>query len=301
MTPTQWKTGGAAAGRPVLATDRPGPVGRWEPIALAAEGYWSRIYRARPLGSPAGGGAAYALKAIRPERDGTLARALFAREALVGGSISNPHLIAVLESGVSRRTAFLVMPWLDGRTLEARLLEGEAIDLPEAFGIIRQTAEAAAALDDGGWIHGDIKPSNILVSAEGHATLLDLGLARRRGEGGEMIDRSVIGALDYLPPECLASAAAANVRSDIYSLGAVLFEMLAGRLPLEGDTPAELVRLHRQAAPPDLSKLVPSLPREAAALVRRMLAKDPLRRPQSPRELIRWLIDLEIATFSERA
>ena len=261
MTQTQWKTGGgAAAGRPALATDSPGPIGRWEPIALAAEGYWSRIYRARPLGSPASAGAAYALKAIRPERDGKLARTLLAREALVGGSVSNPHLVAVLESGVSRRTPFLVMPWLEGRTLQARLAEGEAIDLPEAFGIVRQAAEAVAALDDGGWIHGDVKPSNILVSAEGHATLLDLGLARRRGESGEMIDRSVMGALHYLPPECLASAAAADVRSDIYSLGAALFQILAGRLPLEADTPAELVRCTGRRRRPTCRSWFPRFP-----------------------------------------
>ena len=123
MTQTQWRTGG---GNPAFASDWPGPIGRWEPIALAAEGYWSRIYRARPLASPASVGAAYALKAIRPERDGKLARALLAREALVGGSISNPHLIAVLDSGVSRRLPFLVMPWLEGKTLETRLAEGEA-------------------------------------------------------------------------------------------------------------------------------------------------------------------------------
>ena len=87
----------AAAGRPALAADSPGPIGRWEPIALAAEGYWSRIYRARPLASPAGAAAAYALKAIRPERDGKLALCAVAREAVVGGSVSHPTLVAVLE------------------------------------------------------------------------------------------------------------------------------------------------------------------------------------------------------------
>ena len=216
----------------------------------------------------------------------------------MGGSISNPHLIAVLDSGVSRRLPFLVMPWLEGKTLETRLAEGEPIDLPEAFGIIRQAAEAVAALDDGGWIHGDVKPSNVLVSAEGHATLLDLGLARRRGE---TMESSVMGALHYLAPECLASAAAADRPQRHLQPRAAVFQILAGRLPLEADAAEELVLLHRRTAPPDLAKLVPSLPREAAFLVRRMLAKDPLRRPQSPRELIRSLTDLEIATFSERA
>ena len=285
--------GGNRLARPdrTLGTDR---LGRRRLLVADLPRPAARFAGQRRRGLRAEGDSPRARRRIGP-------RELLAREALVGGSVSNPHLVAVLESGVSRGRPFLVMPWLAGQTLEARLAAGEAIDLPESLGIIRQAAEALAALDDGGWIHGDVKPSNILVSNEGHATLLDLGLARRRGESGEMMDRSVMGALHYLAPECLASAAAADVRSDIYSLGAALFQILAGRLPREADAAAELVLLRRQAAPPDLSKLVPSLPRAAAVLVRRMLANEPLRRPQSPGELIRALTDLEIATFSERA
>ena len=96
-------------------------------------------------------------------------------------------------------------------------------------------AEALGALDAGGWMHGDVKPSNIFLSPQGHVTLLDLGFARRRGESGTAADRCVMGTGHYLAPECITAAAAADIRSDIYSLGAVLFQILAGRLPLEGD------------------------------------------------------------------
>ena len=162
-------------------------------------------------------------------------------------------------------------------------------------------AEALAALDAGGWVHGDVKPANIFLSPRRHVTLLDLGFARRKGENAAPPDRCVLGTGHYLAPECITAAAGGDIRSDLYSLGAVLFQVLAGRLPLEGANLAELAVQHRQAAPPRLSRLAPQLPRELSALVGRMLAKDPLRRVQTPAELLRQLVSLEIATFSERA
>ena len=270
-------------------------------MALAAEGHWSQIYRARPLGSPPQREAAYALKTLRPQaREDTRAAALLAREAMAGRSISHPHLIPVLEAGIGHAPPYLVMPWLEGATLEAGLGAGDPLDMPAALWIVRQVAEALGALDAGGWMHGDVKPSNIFLSPQGHATLLDLGFARRRSESGTVADRCVMGTWNYLAPECLVAAAAADIRSDIYSLGAVLFQILAGRLPLEGDTMAELAAQHRREAPPSLSKLAPHVGADVSWLVRRMMAADPLRRPQTPGELIAQLIKLEIATFSER-
>jgi serine/threonine-protein kinase len=210
-------------------------------------------------------------------------------------------LIAVLEAKLRRTPRFLVLPWLTGHTLAAALAAGAEPDLPAALWIARQTAEALAALDAAGWMHGDVKPSNIFISPEGHVTLLDLGFARRRGEEWAGGDRCVLGTGRYLAPECLSGGPGGDIRSDIYSLGAVLFELLSGRVPFPAAGMAELAAQHRQAAPPNLTRLVPRLPAAVSALVRRMVAKDPLRRPQSPEELLRQLVALEIATFSERA
>ena len=285
-----------------MAGGLPRRLGRWELVELAAEGTWSHVYRACPSGSPSDRAPAYAVKVLRPECEkDPRAIAIFAREAMVGSSISHPHVVPVLESGGNRGPRFLVMPWLEGATLEARLAAGELLDLPAALWIVRQAAEALDALYAGGYLHGDVKPGNLFVSPGGHVTLLDLGFARRRDEAGPAAGRSVMGTCNYLAPECATPSQTADIRSDIYSLGAVLFEMLAGRLPFEGSTPADLVLQHRQSAPPNLLRLAPQLPPAAAWLVRRMMAKDPLRRPQTPRELIRQLIELEIATFSERA
>jgi len=164
MTQTEHKTTGdsLAARRLAVATQLPRPLGRWEPVALAAEGAWSRVYRARPLGARGDRAAAYALKTPRPECQGDArAAALLAREAAAGQGISHPHLIPVLEANLRHTPPFLVMPWLDGSTLQASLAAGALIDLPEALWIVRQVAEALAALDAGGWVHGDVKPGNI--------------------------------------------------------------------------------------------------------------------------------------------
>ena len=194
------------------------------------------------------------------------------------------------------------MPWLEGSTLEERLTASGAIDLPAALGIARQVAEALDAMDAAGWLHGDVKPSNIFLSPENHVTLLDLGFARRRHEAEPATaNRSIMGTGRYLAPEHLAAGLAPDIRSDIYSLGIVLYELLAWRLPFEGCTLAELAREHKQAAPPNLRRLAPHLPSEVVRLVHEMLAKDPLRRPQTPRDLVDRLVRLEITTFTERA
>ncbi len=150
-------------------------------------------------------------------------------------------------------------------------------------------------------MHGDVTPDNIHISPTGHVTLLDLSFARHRDEFGSAVDRPIVGTCSYLAPEYLTSALKPDIRSDIYSLGTVLFEMLSGRKALVSNTLVELMLEHRQASPPDLARVAPHVPREVVQIVRRMMAKEPLRRPQTPRELIDRLIALEISTFSQRA
>lgn len=276
-------------------------TGRWELVELAAAGSLAAIYRARPTGAT-DRPAAYALKMLHARwRNDARAAQFLAREAEVGRSVSHPHVVPVLAAHVSRAPRYVVMPWLEGATLQSHLAGGRQFDPPEALWFARQAAEGLDALHRADWMHGDIKPGNLFLSPEGHVTLLDLGFARRPDETGSAVDRCVLGTCNYLAPEWITSTLRADIRSDIYSLGAVLFEMLSGRAPFAGQDLAEVATQHRQARPPDLQRLVPYLPHEVAQLVRQMLAKDPLRRPQTPRELAERLADLEIATFSERA
>ena len=277
-------------------------VRQWELVEFAGLGSLAHIFRARPVDAPADRPATYAVKMLRPcWEDDPQAIRLLQREALVGQSISHPHLVPILSAPVLEPPRLLVMPWLEGASLGARLADGQQFGVPETLWMARQTAEALDALYVAGWIHGDVTPGNIQVSPSGHVTLLDLNFARRREEIGSAADRPIMGTCSYLAPEYLTSALRPDIRSDIYSLGVVLFEVLSGRRPYGGETLVQLSLQHRQAAPPDLARLAPHVPREVVQLVRRMMAKEPLRRPQTPRDLIDQLVALEIATFSQRA
>ncbi len=303
MTQTDLKSStDAAAARRGGRGELPCRVGQWELVCLAAEGSLARVYRGRPAGTPADRPAPYALKMLRPEwQEDPRAVRLLQREALVGRSISHPHLVSILQANLGRPPRFVVMPWLDGGTLQAQLDAGKRAEVPVALWIARQVAEALEALHAGGWMHGDVKPGNVFILPEGHVTLLDLGFARSKDETGSAVDRLLTGTCNYIAPELITSALRADIRSDIYSLGVVLFELLAGRLPFTGESLAELAGQHKQSRPPDLRRLAPHLPKSVVRLVGQMLAKEPLRRPQTPRELIDRLVALEITTFSERA
>ncbi len=292
--------GGAA---PVAVAAKPHcRVKQWELVEFVGLGSLARIFRARPAGATADRPLTYAVKMLRPcWEDDPRAIRLLQREAAVGQSISHPHLVPILTASVLEPPRLLVMPWLEGASLAVRLAEGQQFGVPEALWIVRQTAEALDALHRAGWMHGDIAPGNIHVSSTGHVTLLDFNFARRSDEIGSVVDRPIMGTCGYLAPEYLTSALQPDIRSDIYSLGVVLFELLSGRRPFTAETLAEVAMQHRQAPPHDLARLAPHVPREVIPLVRRMMANEPFRRPQTPRELIDRLVALEIATFSQRA
>jgi serine/threonine-protein kinase len=252
------------------------------------------------MGSSSAGGA-YGLKLLRSELHGDIeALKMLHRETFVGRLVAHPRLVSIVAASLRQPPYFVVMPWLEGHTLAALLSRGAPLDVPTALWIARQTAAALEALDAAGWNHGDVKPENIIVSPEGHATLIDLGSARSHDECGSSLHGALVGTGRYLAPETAMSALRADVRSDIYSLGVVLYEMFAGGVPFDAKTLGELIDLHREAPPPRLRAIAPQTPREVATLVHRMLAKDPLRRPQNARELIDELARLEIDTFAER-
>ncbi|MCH8921680.1 MAG: serine/threonine protein kinase [Planctomycetes bacterium] len=267
-------------------------------MQLVGEGRLGRVYRARPSEAGPQAPADYALKLLHERlTSDPLAVELLRREASVAQQVSDPHLVSVLAAGLDGPPYYLVMPWLSGRSLDAR---PGSMSVGLALWTARQVSEALDALYRSGWMHADVKPANIIVSPEGHATLIDLGFARRRDEAGSLVDRPLLGTVAYIAPEMVTSTLGADIRSDIYSLGATLYELLTGQPPFAGNDLAELISQHRQTAPTDIRELVRGIPDEAAELVAKMLAKEPLRRPQTPRELVDQLVRLEIATFANR-
>ncbi len=275
-------------------------VGPWQLCELVGEGEFTRVYSAR-LAQLSNVAAGHAIKLLRGDRaDASAGLALLQREARAASAVAYPHLVAVLAAQLSTEPAYLVMPLLAGATLGERLVRGQRYSLPAALSIARQVASALGALAEQGYRHGDVKPTNVMLSPSGHATLIDLGFACHRDEVPSLDTRCWLGTPQYAAPERFTSRLRVDSSSDIYSLGVLLFRLFAGRLPFSAVEIGELAAQHQFAAPPDLRALRPDLPHEVAALVRRTLAKDPLRRPAPPElvdELVRW----EIACFSDRA
>jgi serine/threonine-protein kinase len=222
------------------------------------------------------------------------------REAKVGREVTHPHVVPVLAARVEAAPYFVVMPRIAGQTLAGRLAGGP-LPVAMAVWIARQAAQALDALHRQGYLHGDVKPANLLIAPNGHLTLIDLGFARRLDETGSAVNRLVLGTINYLAPELLVSAVRADARSDIFSLGVVLFEMLAGRLPLAARNLPDLLRMHNEYRPPNLRAIRPDMPAALSALVQQMLFREPLRRPQSICDIVDRLIRLEIETLADRA
>ncbi len=301
-TPTLRVAAADGASSAVAAPPLPSEAGSWRLEGLLGEGALARVFQARPVGASENQPASYALKMLRPQwEQREEAIALLRREAKIGRIIVNSHVVPVLAAQLREPPYFIVMPRLLGQTLAARLENEPQLSLPTALWIARQTAEGLAAIHAHGYHHGDVKPANILVSPNGHVTLLDLGFARRQDEADSAVDRIVLGTINYLAPELLTSTLRADGRSDIYSLGVVLYEMLAGRPPLHAENLAELLDLHHERGAPNLRAVRPDAPVALSHFVRNMLAKEPLRRPQTMLEVVNALVALEIETLSERS
>jgi eukaryotic-like serine/threonine-protein kinase len=276
-----------------------GRMGPWQLVRLISESELARVYLARPADAPGSQPANYVVKALRKEwwRD-PQAIEMQRRAVLIGRQLSHPHLLPVLSANVQQAPFYFVTPRLAGASLASILKQGTRLPIPMSLWIARQVVEALSALHETThMIHSDVKPSNIIVSAEGHATLIDLGFAYSASEARHWSTRPVTGTLNYIAPEAVSSCLTADVTSDLYSLGVTLYEMLTGRVPFAGKSPDELVRMHREAKPTCVRDLSPRLPKPVASLVHRLLSKDPLRRPANARDVAEELLRLEIECF----
>ncbi len=277
-----------------------GRMGPWQLVRLLSESELARVYSARPADAPSNQSANYVVKALRKEwwRD-PQAIEMQRRAVWIGRQLSHPHLLPVLSANVQQAPFYFVTPKLAGCSLATILKQGTRLPLPMSLWIARQVAEALSALHESvKMIHSDVKPNNILVSAEGHATLIDLGFAYAISEARHWSSRPITGTLNYIAPEAVTSSLSVDVTSDLYSLGVTLYEMLTGHLPFAAKSPDELVRMHRESKPVCVRDMSPRLPKPVASLVHRLLSKDPLRRPNSAASVSEELMRLEIECFS---
>src|SRR5438067_9311420 len=207
----------------------------------------------------------------------------FRREAKNAAALSHPNIVSIYDRGEAEGTYYIAMEYLDGRSLKELILSRGDAPIAVVVEYARQILSALRFAHRHGIVHRDIKPHNVLVDGEGRVKVTDFGIAR--AGASQMTEAgSIVGTAQYLSPE-QARGGAVDQRSDLYSLGMVLYEMLTGTVPFTGDTPVEIAMKHLSQVPEPPSKLRSSVPHDVDAVVMRALAKEPEQRYGSAEEM----------------
>ena len=203
--------------------------------------------------------------------------ARFRQEACNAAGLSHPNIVNIYDFGSEHDINYIVMEYVVGRTLKEVITDSGALDYQTAVKYAIGIASALKQAHDHAIVHCDVKSQNILIDTKGVAKITDFGIARAFGQPSESEERGVIGSAYYLSPE-QAAGKPVTAQSDLYSLGVVLFEMLTGQLPYDGDTPAEVARQHLTSPTPSARRYDPEIPYDLDAIVTKALAKNPLLR-----------------------
>ena len=204
----------------------------------------------------------------------------FHREAQAAARLSHPNIVNIYDVGASGDDHYIVMEYVPGRTLKELIQQRGHLAPEEALTITGEIAEALAHAHANGLVHCDIKPHNILMMNGQTAKVADFGIARAVTESTMTYSGNVIGSVHYFSPE-QAKGTMITPKSDVYSLGVVLYEMLTGELPFTGENPVSIAMKHLQDEPTPVRRIDPDIPPVVEALVSRMMAKDPAMRPSS--------------------
>jgi beta-lactam-binding protein with PASTA domain len=207
----------------------------------------------------------------------------FRREAKNAAGLSHPNIVSIYDRGEAEGTYYIAMEYLDGRTLKELIVGRGPAPIKTTIEYARQVLAAIGHAHRNGIVHRDIKPHNVVVDPDGRLKVTDFGIARSGASQMTEVG-SIIGTAQYLSPE-QAKGAPVDQRSDLYSVGIVLYEMLTGKVPFSGDTPLEIAMKHLSAIPEPPSKLRPEIPDDLDLIVLRALAKDPEERYQSAEEM----------------
>lgn len=211
-------------------------------------------------------------------------RRRFQREALSTTSLAHPNIVNIFDVGEEGSLHYLVMEYVPGKTLKEYIIEHSPVEPEQAVKIMKQLTSALAHAHQNQIVHRDIKPQNILMDAEGNVKITDFGIAMALSATSYTQTNSVLGTVHYLSPE-QARGGAANKKSDIYSLGIVMFELLTGRLPFSGESAVSIALKHLQTETPSLREMVPTIPQSLENVVLKATAKNPQHRYQSANEM----------------
>jgi serine/threonine protein kinase len=255
-------------------------AGRFQRERLLARGGMSEVWLARDLELE----RPVAIKLLAARADTTR----FEREARAVARLSHPNVVKIFDYGLTEGRPYLVLEYLPGGTLKDRLTPGEPLDDEQTERIVREMAAGLAHAHDHGVIHRDLKPSNVLFAADGCAKIADFGIARADGQTTLTAAGTVLGTAAYLAPE-QATGEPVGPASDVYSFGLILFRLLTGRSPFEGESAVEVALKHRSEPAPSVESFRPDAPRSLSLLSAAALATEPEARPADGRELVAML------------
>jgi eukaryotic-like serine/threonine-protein kinase len=257
-------------------------AGRYRVERELGRGGMATVYLAQDLRHA----RAVAIKVLKPEIASIVGPERFQREIRLAAGFTHPHILPLLDSGEADGLLYYVMPFMAGESLRDRLVRERQLPLPEAARIATDVAAALAHAHGQGVVHRDIKPENILLE-RGEAVVADFGIARALSPApSESVTTAglVLGTPAYMSPEQAAGDATIDGRSDIFALGCVLYEMLAGDTPFAGPT-AQIIGAKRMYQPPAALRIVrPDVPAEVERVIMRALEKAPAGRQQSADE-----------------
>ena len=280
-------------------------LGKYKLLRLLGAGGMSSVYLAEHM-TLHNKVAIKVLPIKRVEQSSYLAR--FEREAQSSARLNHPHIARAFDLDTSGSIHFIVMEYIDGTDLHARVKQEGPLPVREAADFIRQAALGLHHAHEEGLVHRDIKPANLMVDKRGHVKILDLGLALADNDAEASLtkehDEKVLGTADYLSPEQARDSHKADRRSDIYSLGCTLYYLLVGRAPFAKGSLAERIRAHMNEPAPNLLDARPDVPPAIVELYFRMMEKHPDARQQTAQEvadaLASWLATTAAAAGKQR-